>query len=73
MKNLTLVCYKEFVNRWGCSWIGLVHNKEPPTEKTNRPKFAFQTALHNTIMTFAIIEYCKDRLFFSQTMPEVNN
>lgn len=49
MEKMTLGCYQGFIKRSSLSWVGLVHNKEPPVKKTNRPKFAFQTALtqHN--------------------------
>lgn len=30
MEKMTSGCYGGMVNSWGCNWVGLVHNKEPP-------------------------------------------
>jgi|GEM_PF-5601522 len=30
MEKMTLGCYQGFVKRSSLSWVGLVHNKEPP-------------------------------------------
>lgn len=38
MEKMTSGCYGELVNRCGCSWVGRVHNKEPPAENvTQKP------------------------------------
>lgn len=30
MEKMTSGCYGELVNSWGCNWVGLVYNKDPP-------------------------------------------
>lgn len=32
MEKMTSGCYGGVVNSWGCNWVGLVHNKEPPVK-----------------------------------------
>lgn len=58
MEKMTLGCYQGFVKRSSLSWVGLVHNKEPPVG--NIPSAALTqhdydisklSALFNTIMT----------------------
>lgn len=65
MEKMTSGCYGGVVNSWGCNWVGLVHNKEPPVKKTNRPKFTLQAVQTQHNYGKTIIECHKDRKIYS--------
>lgn len=53
MEKMTLGCYQRFIKRSSLSWVGLVHNKEPPANMdrlkiAKHPKFTFQMLLNTT-------------------------
>lgn len=48
MEKMTLGCYGGVVNSWGCNWVGLVHNNDPPAEKTTALEIHIPSAVYTT-------------------------